>query len=114
MAPGKYPACAQKRAPPDRRGEGATPARAIGVGSAVDRLGAPACFAGLIRSGLASVGRDVNQSTEEQMPATHTSKPAAHEPSSAELARAVQSQCERALRRLRVLARERDDVLLAQ
>jgi BMFP domain-containing protein YqiC len=48
------------------------------------------------------------------MPATHTSKPAAHEPSSAELARAVQSQCERALRRLRVLARERDDVLLAQ
>ena len=56
----------------------------------------------------------MNQSTEEQMPATHTSKPAAHEPSSAELARAVQSQCERALRRLRVLARERDDVLLAQ
>jgi hypothetical protein len=36
------------------------------------------------------------------------------EPSTAELARAVHGQCDRALRRLRVLARESDDVLLAQ
>ena len=32
----------------------------------------------------------------------------------AELAGAVHAQCERALRRLKVLARERDDVLLSQ
>jgi hypothetical protein len=49
------------------------------------------------------------------MPATVTSQVTAiEEPSTTELARAVHGQCDRALRRLRVLARESDDVLLAQ
>jgi glucose-6-phosphate-specific signal transduction histidine kinase len=38
----------------------------------------------------------------------------ATEPDTAELARDVHQQCQRALRRLRTLARERDDVLLSQ
>jgi hypothetical protein len=48
------------------------------------------------------------------MTATQAAEQATPEASTAELAHAVQSQCERALRRLRILARERDDVLLAQ
>jgi hypothetical protein len=38
----------------------------------------------------------------------------ATKPATAELARDVHQQCQRALRRLRTLAREQDDVLLAQ
>jgi hypothetical protein len=56
----------------------------------------------------------VNEPMEEKVPATRTAAPARGQAYTPELAHAVHSQCERALRRLRVLARERDDVLLAQ
>jgi hypothetical protein len=38
----------------------------------------------------------------------------ARQPETADAARAIHVQCDRALRRLRVLARERNDVLLSQ
>jgi BMFP domain-containing protein YqiC len=44
---------------------------------------------------------------------TRTLERPAGDPSTTDLSAAIHAQCERALRRLRVLARERDDVLLS-